>query len=301
MRFPKAVSIRTLHLPCGIPALALLLFVLAASAPRAAVAQMLPPAGGQAMTSYRLGPKDQIAIKVYEVPELNVEVRVAENGKVNLPLIGEVPAEGLTEAGFAQQLKALLEAKYVNRATVSVEVREARSRPILVVGAVRTPGNLAFPGRWTLIEALAAAGGLSAEHADTLYVLRRAENGLSDQVAIRIEDLFVRGDPRANIPIFANDLINVPVTVEVTVFCLGEVLTPGAIQFKSTDRITVLSVIARAGGLTDRASKKMAIKRRKGESLQEEVEVDYKKILAGKEPDLSLADGDVLVIKESLL
>ena len=252
----------------------------------AAESQVLP--AGETV-SYRLGPKDQIAIKVYEVPELNVEVRVAENGKVNLPLIGEVPAEGLTEGGFAQQLKELLEAKYVNRATVSVEVREARSRPILVVGAVRTPGNLAFPGRWTLIEALAAAGGLSAEHADTLYVLRRAENGLSDQVAIRIEDLFVRGDPRANIPIFANDLINVPVTVEVTVFC------------KSTDRITVLSVIARAGGLTDRASKKMAIKRRKGESLQDEVEVDYKKILAGKEPDLSLADGDVLVIKESLL
>ena len=182
-----------------------------------------------------------------------------------------------------------------------MEVREARSRPILVVGAVRTPGNLAFPGRWTLIEALAAAGGLSDAHGDALYVLRRAENGLSDQVAIRIEDLFVRGDPRANIPIFANDLINVPVTVEVTVFCLGEVLTPGAIKFKSTERITVLSVIARAGGLTDRASKKMAIKRRKGESLQEQVDVDYKKILAGKEPDLALADGDVLVIKESLL
>ncbi len=282
--------------PALLAALALMGLALAFAAP--APAQVLP-AG--TTVSYRLGPKDQIAIKVYEVPELNVEVRVAENGKVNLPLIGEVPAEGLTETGFAQQLKVLLEAKYVNRATVSVEVREARSRPILVVGAVRTPGNLAFPGRWTLIEALAAAGGLSAEHADTLYVLRRAENGLSDQVAIRIEDLFVRGDPRANIPIFANDLINVPVTVEVTVFCLGEVLTPGAIQFKSTDRITVLSVIARAGGLTDRASKKMAIKRRKGESLQEEVAVDYKKILAGKEPDLSLADGDVLVIKESLL
>lgn len=261
-------------------------------------AQVLPPGTS---ASYRLGPKDQIAIKVYEVPELNVEVRVAENGKVNLPLIGEVPAEGLTESGFAQQLKELLEAKYVNRATVSVEVREARSRPILVVGAVRTPGNLAFPGRWTLIEALAAAGGLSDTHGDSLYVLRRAENGLSDQVAIRVDDLLVRGDPRANIPIFANDLINVPVTVEVTVFCLGEVLTPGAIQFKSTDRITVLSVIARAGGLTDRASKKMAIKRRKGESLEEEVQVDYKKILAGKEPDLALADGDVLVIKESLL
>ncbi len=286
MLFPKAPRALVLGLS---------LLLLTAAAARA---QVLPAAGG---TSYRLGPKDQIAIKVYEVPELNVEVRVAENGKVNLPLIGEVPAEGLTDAGFARQLKELLEAKYVNRATVSVEVREARSRPILVVGAVRTPGNLAFPGRWTLIEALAAAGGLSDSHGDALYVLRRAENGLSDQVTIRIEDLFVHGDPRANIPIFANDLINVPVTVAVTVFCLGEVLTPGAIQFKSTDRITVLSVIARAGGLTDRASKKMAIKRRKGESLQEEVQVDYKKILSGKEPDLALADGDVLVIKESLL
>jgi len=294
MAFPSGSLART---PRSVGTLLLGLF-LALGASGAAGAQVLP-AG--TTVSYRLGPKDQIAIKVYEVPELNVEVRVAENGKVNLPLIGEVAAEGMTEAVFAQQLKQLLEAKYVNRATVSVEVREARSRPILVVGAVRTPGNLAFPGRWTLIEALAAAGGLSGEHADTLYVLRRAENGLSDQVAIRIEDLFVRGDPRANIPIFANDLINVPVTVEVTVFCLGEVLTPGAIQFKSTDRITVLSVIARAGGLTDRASKKMAIKRRKGESLQEEVEVDYKRILAGKEPDLTLADGDVLVIKESLL
>lgn len=251
--------------------------------------------------TYRLGPKDLIEIKVYEVPELNVEVRIGETGAVNLPLIGEVPAQGLTEAEFAQRLKLLLESKYVNRASVSVEVRDFRSRPIVVIGAVRSPGNLAFPGRWTLIEALAAAGGVGEAHGDFVYVMRRAENGLTDQISIRIDDLFVHGDPKANIPIFANDLINVPTTVEVTVFALGEVLSPGAIRFKSTERITVLSVIARAGGLSDRASKKLSIKRRKGESLQEEVEVDYKRILAGKEPDVTLSDGDVLVVKESLL
>ena len=184
---------------------------------------------------------------------------------------------------------------------MSIEVREFRSRPITVIGAVKTPGNLAFSGRWTLIEALTAAGGLAEAHGDVVYVLRRAENGLSDQVAIGVDDLFVQGDPKANIPIFANDLINVPSTIEVTVFCLGEVLSPGALTFKSTERITVLAVIARAGGLSDRASKKMSIKRRKGESRLEEIEVDYKKILAGKEPDVALHDGDVLVIKESLL
>jgi polysaccharide export outer membrane protein len=270
-----------------------------------AVAPPLPaqtvPVGGSAGPSYRLGPKDLIAIKVVEVPDLNVESRVSESGTVTLPLIGDVPAEGLTEAGFAQRLKELLEAKYVNRATVSIEVREFRSRPITVIGAVKTPGNLAFSGRWTLIEALAAAGGLADAHGDVVYVMRRAENGLTDQVAIRVDNLFVQGDPKSNIPIFANDLINVPSTIEVTVFCLGEVLSPGALKFKSTERISVLSVIARAGGLSDRASKKLSIKRRRGEALLEEIEVDYKRILAGKEPDVALHDGDVLVIKESLL
>ena len=250
---------------------------------------------------YRLGPRDLISVKVFEVPELNVESRVSEKGTVNLPLIGDVSAEGLTADEFGARREQLLEARYVNRASVAIEVREFRSRPIVVMGAVKNPGNLAFPGRWTLLEALAAAGGLVESHGDYVNVLRRANNGLTDQIAIKVDDLLVHGEPRANIPIFANDLINVPVPSEVTIFCLGEVVSPGAQKFRSTERITVLSAIARAGGLSPRASKKISIKRRKGESLQEEVEVDYKKILAGKEPDLSLADGDVLVIKESLL
>ena len=294
---PKSLRFR----PSPLAAAVFSAFALSLLALAPALRAQTVPVGGSAGPSYRLGPKDLIAIRVLEVPDLNVESRVSEVGTVTLPLIGDVPAEGLTEAGFAQRLKELLEARYVNRATVSIEVREFRSRPITVIGAVKTPGNLAFSGRWTLIEALAAAGGLADAHGDVVYVMRRAENGLTDQVSIRVDNLFVRGDPKSNIPIFANDLINVPSTLEVTVFCLGEVLSPGALKFKSTERISVLSVIARAGGLSDRASKKMSIKRRKGESLLEEIEVDYKKILSGKEPDVALHDGDVLVIKESLL
>lgn len=250
--------------------------------------------------SYRLGPRDLIAIKVFEVPELNVETRVSERGTVNLPLIGDVDAEGLTAEQFETRLEELLESRYVNRASVSIEVREFRSRPIVVMGAVKSPGNLAFPGRWSLFEALAAAGGLTENHGDYVYVLRRAANGLTDQVSVRVDDLMFKGDPRVNLPIYANDVINVPTPVEIRIFCLGAVGSPGAQTFKSTERVTVLTVISRAGGLSARASKKISIKKRRGESLQQEVEVDYKKILAGKEPDLVLEDGDVLVVKESL-
>ena len=155
------------------------------------------PAAAQtpSVSGYRIGPKDLIEVKVFEVPELNVERRVAENGAGQLPLIGDVPAAGLTAAEFAPRLKELLEAKYVQRASVAVEVREFRSKPISVIGAVKTPGPLAFSGRWTLLEALAAAGGMSDDHGDYIYVMRHAENGLSDQVAIRVEDLMVRGRP----------------------------------------------------------------------------------------------------------
>lgn len=248
---------------------------------------------------YRLGPKDLLRIRVFEVPELNVESRVSETGGVNLPLIGDVPAAGLSESEFEARLKQLLEARYVNRASVSVEILEFRSRPITVIGAVKAPGNLAFPGRWTLLDALAAAGGLLDSHGDLVYVLRRAENGLTDQIEIGLDDLMVRGDPEANVPIHANDLINVPSRVDVSVYCLGEVRSPGAIVFRSTDRITLLAVLARAGGFTERASNKVQVKKRAGDSLGREIEVDYRRVLAGKEPDLALEEGDVVVVKES--
>jgi protein involved in polysaccharide export with SLBB domain len=225
--------------------------------------------------------------------------RVTDAGTVDLPLVGEVAAAGMTPAEFAGRLKHVLEQKILHRASVTVELVEVRSKPILVMGAVKTPGNLPFTGRWTLIEALAAAGGLGDGHADVVYILRRASNGLSDQVAVRLDDLLVKGDPRANLPIYANDLINVPGRVAIRIFCLGEVGKPGEVEFSSSDHMTVLSAIARAGGLTERASNKISIKRRRGQTLEQEIVVDYKRILAGKEPDLELKEGDVLVVKES--
>ncbi|MFZ5785196.1 MAG: polysaccharide biosynthesis/export family protein [Acidobacteriota bacterium] len=268
------------------------LLVLAASA--AAVAQ--PPGGP---SGYRIGPKDLVEIRVFEVPELNIERRVSEEGTIALPLIGDVPAQGLTDVELADRLKALLESKYVQRASVSVQVREFRSKPISVIGAVKQPGNLAFSGRWTLLEALSAAGGLADGHGNTIYVIRQAENGINDQVAIDIDDLMVKADPDANITIFANDVINVPAKVQVTVFCLGEVHKPGAVEFSSTDRITLLTAIARAGGLTDRASKTIRVKRRAATGRDVETVVDYKRVLAGKDPDMELEAGDVVVVKES--
>jgi polysaccharide export outer membrane protein len=250
-------------------------------------------------SGYRIGPKDLIEIKVFEVPELNIERRVSAEGTINLPLVGDVPVQGLTDVELADRIKAMLEAKLLQRASVAVQVREFRSKPISVLGAVKQPGNLSLSGRWTLLEALSAAGGLTDDHADKIYVLRRAENGLSDQISINVDDLMMRADPDANVPIIANDIINVPAKVEVTVFCLGQVAHPGAVSFQSTERITLLTAIARAGGLTDRASRDIQIKRRDHTGRDVEMAANFRRIVSGKDTDLPLQSGDVVIVKES--
>lgn len=249
--------------------------------------------------SYRIGPRDLIEVRVFETQELNVSRRVSEDGEINLPLVGEVAVAGLTEAEAAQRIKEILEVKALQRASVAVQVLEYRSRPISVIGAVRQPGALSFTGRWTLLEALTAAGGLADAHSTFIHVLRRSDNGLTDQVSIRADDLLVRADPRVNIPIFPGDLINVPGAVDVTVYCLGEVQSPGALTFKSSERMTLLTIIARAGGLTDRASNKILIKRADGSGGSAEINADYKRILAGRDSDVEILPSDVIVVKES--
>lgn len=257
-------------------------------------------AGTAVTAGYRVGPKDLLEIKVFEVPELNIERRIDADGTVDLPLLGKVKLEGLTSTEAAERLKAHLEATYVQRASVAVQVREFRSKPITVLGAVRQPGPLAYTGAWTLLDALAAAGGVQdGSVGDRIYILRRAQTGLTDQIFVNVEDLILRADPDANLPIYPNDLINVPSRTSITIYCLGQFRSPGALSFTSTDRITVMTTIARAGGLTDRASSSLTIKRRDRSGKDIEIPVNAKRVLSGKDPDVELQSGDVLIVKES--
>jgi polysaccharide export outer membrane protein len=256
---------------------------------------------GEQPSAYRLGPKDLLEIQVVEEPSLNLERRVGDSGSLILPLVGELRVAGLTSSEAARALQARLEESFLQRATVTVRVVEFRSRPISVIGAVRRPGALELSGRWNLLDALTDAGGLAEGHGETINILRRADNGLSDQLAISIDDLLVRADPTVNIPIFSNDVISVPMAAPITVYLMGEVEATGAMTFRANQRPTLLTAIAQAGGLTRRASTKLSVKRQAEDGSRYEIVVRYKRILSGDEPDLPLEDGDLIVVKESFL
>jgi polysaccharide export outer membrane protein len=256
-------------------------------------------AGPEKPGDYPIGPKDLVEVRVLEVPELNVERRVSDPGTIELPLLGEFSVSGLTAGEARDRLETLLTTKYVNRATVSVTIREYANKPVSILGAVKVPGALRVSGQWTLIQAISAAGGLSETAGKKIFVLRGGGGGKAETIEISRDELFRGASDRWNIPLFPGDVVNVPARASLTVYFLGEVKQPGAVQFDSDDRLTLLAAIARAGGLTDRASSTIRIRRKGPDGRDVDTVVNFKRVLSGKDPDPKLAQDDVIIVKES--
>lgn len=249
--------------------------------------------------AYRIGPQDSLRIEVAEAPQLSTTETVGTDGALHLQYLGQVPVEGLTVEEVAAELERRYESQVVTRATVTVQVLEARSRPVAVLGAVKSPGTLGYSPQWTLQQAIAAAGGLETEHGRTVTIQRRADNGLSDTLSLPLDEVMRGTGPAARLPLFGNDIVTVEPATDVTIYLIGEIASKGAMTFRSNQRITVLTVIAAAGGLTDRASPVVRIRRERAEGPPEEIEVNYRRLLAGKEDDVELRHGDALIVKES--
>ncbi|HEV7763700.1 MAG TPA: polysaccharide biosynthesis/export family protein [Thermoanaerobaculia bacterium] len=251
-------------------------------------------------TDAPIGPRDIIDVSVLEDKSINnSRATVSEDGTIVLNVLEKVQVSGLTASQIEQRLKSLLEASYLAKATVTVQVVEFSSKPISVVGAVIRPGRISATGNTTLIQAITQAGGLAAGHGKDLYVLRTGSNGLSEQVAVSIEDLMVNGNPDVNIPLAPNDLVNVPADTPITIYMLGEFARPGKALFRSSQTPTLLQAMADAGGQTDRAGKVVVITRNL-DGKTERIRVNYRHILSGRVQDVPLRDNDTVFLEAAL-
>ena len=285
----------------GMMATRILTFVAAAGIAAGALAQTTqspipaPLSQSTAIASEApVGSRDVIEIHVFQDPNLNVRATVSDEGFINMPPVGRINVAGLTLPQIEQRIKTLLEAKYLNKADVTVDLIEAVSKPISVIGAVNKPGRIGSTGNISLMQAITAAGGLASGYGRNLYVLRTAPNGMTEQIAIDIDDLMVNGNPDVNIPLRANDVINIPIESMINVYVLGEVMKPGKVQFRGSQRPTLLQALAEAGGPTDRASKTVLVKR--GSDTKS---LNYVKIVDGRTADVVLQDGDTIFLKGS--
>jgi polysaccharide export outer membrane protein len=249
---------------------------------------------------YRLGPEDVVEVRVFELDQLNRTVRVAGDGRIELPLVGSIDVSGLTTNKVAGQIADRLRDRYVQNPQVSIFITEFKSQKVSLLGAVANPATYPLSGQRRLLQLLAEAGSLGPEAGNTLYVFRQTEDGRSARLTVPLTELLLQGDPRWNVLLRPGDVISVPPEQAIAVTVLGAVSDPGVHKLPVGDAATLLKAIALAGGLNERASKKgIQIKRTEADGQETVIKANLGDILSGKKPDVVLREGDVVVVKES--
>jgi len=250
---------------------------------------------------YKIGPRDLLEIKVVELPELNLTVRVSEDGSITLPLLGRVELGGLAKDAAEQKIASMLQEKYVKNPQVSVFIKDYQSNRVALIGAVNKPGMYEIMGRMSLLELISKAGGFTENAGNEMFVMREGKGGLKANLTIDLNDLILNGNQSLNIPLQPSDVVNVPIDKIIQIYVWGEVKNPGALEVKYSKKITLLQAIAQAGGTTDSAKRSGVVITRKDEKTGKETRltVNLNQIMQGKKPNIVLKDGDVIFVPES--
>jgi polysaccharide biosynthesis/export protein len=170
-------------------------------------------ADAQAISTYHIGVDDQLQITVWHNPDLSVSVPVRPDGKITVPLIGDVVAGGKTPEEVAAEVKDKLQA-YVRDPQVAVILTELRSHEYLsrvrVTGAVRTPVSLPYRQGMTVLDAVLAAGGTTEFAAPDRTELYRKDGDTTKSYAVQLGNILQQGELTTNYPVQPGDVITVP-------------------------------------------------------------------------------------------
>jgi polysaccharide export outer membrane protein len=280
--------------------------------PPAADASAVNPGGPPNSRNTVIGPDDTVTIVATNADEISKAWRVGASGYLNLPMVGRIQAAGMTVEQLEAELLSKLK-RYIIDPQVIAYVSEFRSEPVTVTGAVEKPGITQMQGAKGLFDVLMRAGG-PKNAGNRVTVTRRLEHGRIDYpgaadqddssvATLQLTEIMEGRGPAADLPIRPGDIISVSDVKErqKRVYILGEVNKPGMVELVTQDSVSLLKVLAVAGGFTRTASPKHAFVRHPDskEPGREMSHVNLKKMLAGKSPDMKLNAGDIVVVPPS--
>jgi polysaccharide export outer membrane protein len=177
--------------------------------------EKMPPIVESAVTAgeYRIGVDDDLDINVWRNPELSLKVRVRPDGKISMPLIGDLPAADMTSSELAQSIGKQL-SNYVKNPQVTVIVSNPSSsdflRRVRVTGAVKNPQSIAYRDGMTVLDLVLLAGGLNDFASGNRATLYRKINGTTKAYPIKLDDLINDGDVDTNYTLQPSDIVSVP-------------------------------------------------------------------------------------------
>ena len=170
-----------------------------------------PEAAATPDYNYIIGPGDTLIISVWRNPELSMSVPVRPDGKVTMPLVDELVAQGKTSVELAREVEKVL-GKLVRDPVVTVIVTGfvgPYSEQIRVVGEAAKPQALPYKQKMTLLDVMIAVGGLTDFADGNNASITRAAEG-NKRYAVRIKDLIKRGDISANVEMKPGDVLIIP-------------------------------------------------------------------------------------------
>lgn len=264
-----------------------------------------------------IGPEDGVALVVSDADELTKTWRVSSDGDLNLPMVGQMHVAGMTTATLENELTERLKA-YVRDPHVTAYIAEFRSQPVTVQGAVAKPGTLQTEGSKTLLSVLMLAGGPNgagpAVAGPTLTVTRESTYGSIplpgvkvdpkgfESVELKLREVTNPSTAAANLVIRPHDVISVS-TKQRLVYVIGQVNRPGAVELDTQDTVSVMQVLAAAGGLTNLAAPaNTAIMHVDNDGKYGPIaSINLKRLMGGKAEDRMLSPGDIIVVPENRL
>jgi polysaccharide export outer membrane protein len=185
-----------------------LLALLAAPACRSTLTGPWPPIEA-AVQEYRIGPGDLIRVAVFGNNDLSSRVTVRPDGRLTLPLLGEVSVTGKTVNDVTREITEGYR-RFVQDARVAVVIEEVHSYRVFVLGKVTRPGEFEARTPLTITQAMALAGGTTrGANVDAIVVLRRGANGRDERYEVSMTDI-LDGHTQQNFTLRTGDTIMVP-------------------------------------------------------------------------------------------
>jgi polysaccharide export outer membrane protein len=177
-------------------------------ASRPAVPQVVVKSEEDPENAYAIGIGDVVEITVWKNPELSVTVPVRPDGRISVPLLGDIQAAGMTPLALKETLAEGF-SEFVTAPGVSVVIKEIKSQRVFVTGEVTAPGVFDLAPRTKLMQILAMAGGLTP-YAKGKVIVLRDRGGKDRRYEIDVDSIVSGRKPADNLVLQAGDTIVVP-------------------------------------------------------------------------------------------
>jgi|GEM_PF-652238 len=252
--------------------------------------------GGMALQDdLGIAPGDVLTLTVFDTPEFTGPVRVANNGTIQLPLVGKVTIAGLTTSAAAEMIRDLLiKGNFMKDPQVILSFTDFGNHSAVVLGEVMKPGPVSLTGNRTLYEVVAGAGGAAVTAGDTVTIVHAGAQQATETYTVNWERP-LQGQP--------NPLVRSGDTVQISragiIYVVGKVAKSGGYPINH-QKVTVAQAVVWAGGIQSLSKAAHARLVRQTANGRVVTELNLPDIVNGKLPDVAMQDNDLLYVPTSL-